>query len=386
MDKCINFCEFLGYLLDDEKLVEKGAQIIKALLEAQSPRLSNIAEKMEGKSESSYKKIQRFLSKVDMKRTLLRLYQEEAEFVIGDPTEMVRHKAPKTSYVGKLSDGETPGYWLMVLSTPFRGRSIPFWFVTYSSQTIGDQVTSRNQEHFRCFEDIKRLLGDRPLVLDREFSYEELMEILWIEQIQFAIRLNLGDQHKQSRLIDAEGEPIKLFIKPGETIIRKNVCYLGTVKVNLIGYWRKSLSKPLWVMTTLEPKRGLEIYLQRMKIEETFRDCKDLLQLSKLMNKKQSLLEQMIALCLLAYAIGVWLGEALRDVTYGHLELDQVPDALLNKPAIDPNTHPKWLLYSGLFVLLKQKLRLPSNHVQAISRLAANAFAVLLFGDVRSFV
>jgi len=33
----------------------------------------------------------------------------------------------------------------------------------------------------------------------------------------------------------------------------------------------------------LEPKRGLEIYLKRMKIEQTFRDCKDLLHLTKLL-------------------------------------------------------------------------------------------------------
>jgi hypothetical protein len=386
MDKCINFHDFLGYLLDDERLVEKGSQIIKALLEAQSPRLSNIAEKMEGQSESCYKAIQRFLGKVDLKQTLMRLYQEGAEFVIGDPTEMARGKAPKTPYVGKLSDGETPGYWLMVLSTPFRGRSIPFWFVTYSSRTIGEQVTSRNQEHFRCFEAIKQLLGDRPLVLDREFSYEELMEVLLIEQIQFVIRLNLGDQHRQPRMIDADGEPVKLFIKPGETVIRKNVYYLGTVKVNLIGFWRKSLSKPLWIMTTLEPTHGLEIYLKRMKIEETFRDCKDLLHLTKLMNKKQPILEQMIALCLLAYVVGVWFGEAIRDIVYGELAVDQLPDALLNKPPIDTNAHPKWLLYSGLFVLLKQKLRLTSKQVQLVSRAAASAFAILIYGDVRSFV
>jgi hypothetical protein len=200
---------------------------------------------------------------------------------------------------------------------------------------------------------VKELLGDRPLVLDREFSYQELMEVLSIEQIQFVIRLNLGDQHKQSRLIDADGEPIKLFIKPGDTVIRPNVYYLGTVKVNLIGYWRKGLSKPLWVMTTLEPQRGLEIYLHRMKIEETFKDCKDLLHLPKLMNKKQALLEQMIALCLLAYIAGVWLGEALRDVVYGKIEIAAVADALLNRIPVDANAHPKWLLYSGLFVLLK---------------------------------
>ena len=113
------------------------------------------------------------------------------------------------------------------------------------------------------------------------------------------------------------------------------------MKVNLIGYWRKSLSKPLWIITSLEPKRGLEIYLQRLKIEQTFRDCKYLLHLSKLMNKKQSLLELMIALCLLTYVIGVWLGEALRDVVYGKLDIAQVADALLNKPPIDANAHPK---------------------------------------------
>jgi hypothetical protein len=200
------------------------------------------------------------------------------------------------------------------------------------------------------------------------------------------IRLNLGDHHKQPRLVDADGQPVKLFIHPGETVIRPNVYYLGTAKVNLIGYWRKSLSNPLWIITTLEPERGLEIYLKRMKIEETFRDCKDLLHLSKLMNKQQTHLEQMIALCLLAYVIGVWFGEAIRDVMYGNLPVSLLKDALLNKPSVDANTHPKWLLYSGLFILLKQKLRLSQKQVDAIAQAAAAAFSLLICGNVRSLV
>jgi hypothetical protein len=386
MDKCINFQAFLRHLIDEDKLVNQGAEIMKGLLEAQSPRMSNISEKMIGQCDRNYKTIQRFMQKVELKPLLLRFYQEEAEFVIGDPTEMERYKAPKTSYVGTLSDGKTAGYWLMVLSTPFRGRSLPFSFVVYSSKTIGAQTTSRNQEHFRCFEAVKRLLGDRPLVLDREFSYEELMEVLSIEQIQFAIRLNLGDPHKPPRLIDADGEAVKLFIKPGETLIRPNLRYLGTVKVNLIGHWNKGLSKPLWVITSLEPKRGLEIYLKRMKIEETFRDCKDLLHLSKLMNKKQALLEQMIALSLLTYVAGVWLGEAIRDVVYGKIDVSLVAEALFNPIPVDAKIHPKWLIYSGLFVLLKQKLRLSEAQFEAVSQAASSAFASLIYGNVRSFV
>jgi len=386
MDKCINFYEFMRYLMDEESLVEEGAEIIKALLEAQSPRLTNIAEKMSGKSERYYKTIQRFLDLVNVKQLLMRFYQEGAEFVIGDPTEMERYHAPKTPYVGTLKDGKTAGYWLMILSTPFRGRSLPFAFVVYSSKTIGEQSTSRNWEHFRCFEAVKGLLGERPLVLDREFSYEELMEIISIEQIQFVIRLNLGDQHKQPRLIDAGGEPIKLFIQPGQTILRPKVYYLGTVQVNLIGYWRKSLANPLWVMTSLDPQHGLEIYLNRMKIEESIRDCKDLLHLTKLMNKKQAHLEQMIALSLLAYVMGVWLGEAIRDVVYGNLDITQVQQALINKPCVDANIHPKWLLYSGLFILLKQKLRISSKQLKAVTQAAASAFDLLLSGNVRTFV
>lgn len=255
MDKCIKFHRFLRHLFDDEDEVEKAARIIKALLEAQSPRLTAISEKMNGKSESRYKEIQRFPKKTDLKQTLLRLYQEEAEFVIGDPTEMKRCKAPKTSYVGTLKDGTTAGYWLLVLSIPFRGRSLPFSLVAYSSRTIAERSTSRNQEHYRCFNEVKQLLGDRPLGLDREFSYQELMEILSLERISFVIRLNLGDQRRLPRLLDAEGMPVKLFIRPGETAVRPDVYYLGAVKVNLIGYWQKGLSQPLWIITSLDPKK-----------------------------------------------------------------------------------------------------------------------------------
>lgn len=383
MGKFINFSAFMRYLLDDEKLAIQGSKIIRALLEAQSPRMSNIAEKMTGKSASCYKMIQRFLAKVDLKRVLLRFYQAEARFVIGDPTEMERFRAPKTAYVGTLSDGMTAGYWLLMLSMPYRGRAIPFSFVLYSSRTIGEQVTSRNQEHFRCFEEIKGLLGDRPLVLDREFSYHELMEILTLEHIQFVIRLNVGNG---VRIVDEDGKPVKLLIHPGDTIIRLNVYYLGKVKVNLIGYLQKGLSKPLWVITTLKPEEGLEIYQKRMKIEQTFRDCKDLLHLPKLMNKRQHHLEQMIALTLIAYNLGMWIGEALRDVTYGHLKPNQLQRSLEGKLLVNTNKYPKWLIYSGLFVLLKQKLRIPQHDLDIITREVTGAFVKLIYGNVRTFV
>ena len=105
---------------------------------------------------------------------------------------MPRPQAKKTEYVGTLSDGETKGYWLMILATPYRGRAIPCGFVDYSSRTINQDATSRNQHHFAAFAQVKELLGDRPLVLDREFSYLELLENLAAEGVNFVIRLDEG--------------------------------------------------------------------------------------------------------------------------------------------------------------------------------------------------
>ena len=123
-----------------------------------------------------------------------------------------------------------------------------------------------------------------------------------------------------------------------------------------------------------------------MKIEQTFRDCKDLLHLPKLMNKLQHHLEQMIALTLITFTIGLWLGEAIRDVVYGRVALNQLQDGLLGTPSVDVQAQPKWLLYSGLFVLLKQKLRLSAVELNTLAVVTARAFASLVYGHVRSFV
>ena len=43
-----------------------------------------------------------------LKTDLRRMYQAEAEFVIGDPTGNEGPPAKKTAYVGQLSDSQTP--------------------------------------------------------------------------------------------------------------------------------------------------------------------------------------------------------------------------------------------------------------------------------------
>lgn len=350
MDKFTHLSGFLAYLFDDERSVNKAQAITAGILQAHSCRLSDIAREMAGNEAANYKCIQRFVAQTALKSNLLRLYQEEAPFLIGDPTEMPRPEAKKTDYVGTLSDGQTSGYWLLILATPYQGRAIPCHFVSYSSSLLGAEVTSRNRYHYQAFAEVKELLGEKPLVLEREFSYLELMQALGREEVNFVIRLKVG-----AHFFDQEGNRVALSVKKGETRILNKVFYMGKVFVNVIGQWQEGLSEPIWVMTNLSAEEGLAFYLQRMKIEESFKDLKSLLGMDKVMCQKRHWMEQMVCLAFIAYAIGLVLGETLRS----HLFTE---------------TSRKRKLYSGLFVLLKLKLAVDFMEFRRICNTALKAF------------
>ena len=376
MYEFINLDGFTEYLFDRQDQAKKSARIMQAILEARSPRLTDISHRMPGNPTANYKEIQRFLDQADPKEALLRLFQVDAPFVIGDPTEIERPQAKKTAYVGTLKDGKTRGFWLLLLATPYRGRAIPCGFVTYSSSTIGDEATSRNLEHARAFAEVKALLGERPLVLDREFSYLSLLENMVAEEVNFVIRLKMGKP--QVTFTNAEGRRIKPTIKQdGKPKAYHQLYYKGEVLVNLIGVWYPGFKKPLWVMTNLEPERGLEIYQARSKIEQSFRDLKNLLNMDKLMNKTQVKMEQMAAMTMLSYTIGLLVGESIRDQLYGNPEADPQKSQCSGK---------RWYLYSGLFVLLKQKLQIGVETLQKLIWQVQCSFAALIWGDVRTNV
>lgn len=167
-----------------------------------------------------------------------------------------------------------------------------------------------------------------------------------------------------------------LTVSRGETITYHQVWYKGKVFVNLIGVWDRGLREPLWVMTNLDAESALRIYRCRMKIEQTFRDLKDKLGMQRLMNKRQSYMEKMLAFLLLVYAIALLVGEGLRDRLYG-----QPPPTRPKNPAcatpILPQKGKKGKCYSGLFVLLCQKWSLPISEWQKILAQALTALLLL---------
>lgn len=376
----INFVQFTRLVFDSPAVAQQAATIIKAILVARSPRVSDIARQMPGRPEAAYKQVQRFLQHTDPRTVLTRLFQSDAPYVLGDPTELPRPQAYRTAYVGKLKD-KTRGVWLLLLATPFRGRAIPFHFVVYSSRTLAEHAESRNQNHQRAFADVKALLGERPLVLDREFSYEWLLADLVAARVHFVIRLNLRSQPPV--FLDQRDKRISLDVSQGEQVQWTNVRYRGQVRVNLIGVWKVGLHEPLWVMSDLAPQSALQIYFARMKIEQTFRDLKSLLHLDQLMNQQQEQMEKIVALVLLAFTIGYLVGEELRDHLYGPPpDLNAAPSAAAVRACPPPPTHPKRACFSGLFILLKMERAVSTTRLQRLVSRARTHFTKLVRGAV----
>ncbi len=111
--------------------------------------------------------------------------------------------------------------------------------------------------------------------------------------IQYVIRLDTGNK---PNMVTESGKKISLTVGYGEEVHYEGVYYKG--KVNLAGKWEKGFDEPLWVVGSLKPPELLRVYALRGKIDESFRDLKNLLDLDKIMNKKRINLEKMIALVL----------------------------------------------------------------------------------------
>jgi len=54
--------QFTDYLFDSKDQARKAALILKAILQARSPRLSDISQEMSGNPQANYKALQRFLA------------------------------------------------------------------------------------------------------------------------------------------------------------------------------------------------------------------------------------------------------------------------------------------------------------------------------------
>lgn len=199
------------------------------------------------------------------------------------------------------------------------------------------------------------------------------------------IRLNLGSHPPQ--FLDETNQRVTLRIDPGETVVCRNLWYKGKMRVNLMSYRQQGNAEPLWVMTNLPTEVGGQIYFARIKIEDSFRDLKNLLRLEKVMIKQQAKMEQVVAWVLFAFTLGFLVGEELRDVLYGPApDATPTPQRGATTKAVPRKPGKKWKSYSGLFILLKRKMARSVAESQRLVRTMLDRFRALVQHPARTCV
>lgn len=226
---------FALQLFDGQEEAIKAAGIMAGMWAARSVRISEIARRMPGNEEGNARGIFRFLRWGEPGIALNRLYHDKAPFIVIDVTEVTRPQAKSTEYVGRLKDGKTLGFDLLILATPYRGRAIPFHCISYSSRTIGQECSSRNLEHRRALREVLPMLKGTPLVGDRVFCYESYFEDLGVEGLEYVIHLNTENNVLLTYQPGEGGAKVSLQLTPGQTRYYPGVWYRGKVKMNLAG-------------------------------------------------------------------------------------------------------------------------------------------------------
>jgi hypothetical protein len=199
MTKFINLSELVRYLFDQEVLIQKATQLFLALFEARSPRISQIAERMPGNPAANYKAIQRFIAQVDLKAVLLRFFQEQAEYVIGDRPRSNARK-PRRPTMWANSDGKpwATGCWYW---QPLRGEPS----LSTSSPTLQNDCTGHFATESIAGHSPASSRFGRAALCWTVSSLLELLQSLVAEAVHFVIRLKVGT--RQTGLSIVMGNP-----------------------------------------------------------------------------------------------------------------------------------------------------------------------------------
>ena len=254
MVQSIPMQRFLQALLGDRKMAAPAAEVGRAVRAACSLRQTEVAAKMRGRSEAAYKRIGWTPG-----RSEGGCFGRRPSLSCSTP---LRWNAPRP---GRPNPWGRHG----ALGDPHRGRAIPWGWVCYSSRTIANRGDSRNQNPMRAIETRKDIGGDRPVG-----SYLGFWQDLEAAQVSFVLRLHPGTHPKFQ---DSRRGPKAVYWDAGSK-------------------GERGPAEPLWVMSNLEPEEALRMDLQRMEVDATFRDRKDLLGLERRMNRSQEYMEKMVAL------------------------------------------------------------------------------------------
>jgi len=235
-------------------------------------------------------------------------------------TVIEKENVKKLEYFGNGRKGKE--LWIYTFGIPYKKSVLPIYVKRYKPEEL-----TRNENHKNMIEELIEIAGEEIIIVfDAEFTYEELIKELEEKEIGYVLPI----KNKRVKLVE-EGtgkiyrlEDIEMEAR-AKGRIEKIVSYKGGIRVKVVGMrlglgeGRGRRIKVLMMPEWMDSEEGIKAYKERVKIEETFKDWKSYQGIEKLMFKKESILDKVMMLTVLAYVIFTKLGEYIKEnVNYNY--------------------------------------------------------------------
>jgi len=192
-----------------------------------------------------------------------------------------------------------------------RGRAVPLCLWAFERRKL---LRSQNTLTHELLAHLKALLGDFVLVADRGFGHAWTLRCCRQLGIDFVLRIR-----DDVRLYAGQREGLAQdFLPPTDgRRFYPQARYHGQqrLKVNFIAV-RHQGARWLLVTSLRDFPRAVKLYEQRMQIEETFRDLKSLLGLSRVQVRGVRRLQVLLVALMVVYSFLFWTGVILARSKY----------------------------------------------------------------------
>lgn len=286
--------------------IKTMAALVEAMLKVEAVAVTTVGREVLGVSKARYgiKRLDRFLANLGIE---IRLIQRSI-------ARSLAKRSKKTWLIAlDWTSLAKDKFTLLTASIIVRGRSIPIFWITVSSKELKNRKALLVRTALRQLKQIIPETKRAIILADRQFGNSVMVRCVSDYKFYFVLRCRANIYVKSAQF---RGNFYNLNVHSGRIrVLREaNLTRGKPTTVTAVATWQRCQKEPWYLVTNLErrPTEAISLYGKRFRIEESFRDKKEMrfgLKLNALSLKSAERFDRMLLLIVLSYIIWLAVGE-----------------------------------------------------------------------------